>query len=138
MFIMFRTRAWVPGCLSRGAWAASPGLLGCLPGAPWGGVPAQSTRARTWRTPLGIASKLMSISISIFDRFGLHLGCLLGVMLGHFGALVGPSWSWDRLRTILSSKKRFGTKYYVFQYFWGLRAPTWRPQSDQDRSKTGP
>ena len=31
-FFMFRTRAWVPGGLSRGAWAPSLGSLGRLPG----------------------------------------------------------------------------------------------------------
>ena len=47
MIFVFRTRTCVPGCLggrSRGAWAASPGSLGRLPGAPWGGVPAQCLR----------------------------------------------------------------------------------------------
>ena len=53
---MFRTRAWVPGGLggrSRGAWAASPGLLGRLPGAPWGGGPGPNYKAQNVLSPLG-------------------------------------------------------------------------------------
>ena len=55
--------------------------------------------------PFGFASKLMSILISIFGRFGVDLGSLLGVIFAHLGALVGLSWSQNRLRTVLSSKK---------------------------------
>ena len=39
---MFRTRTWAPGCLggrSRGAWATSPGPLGCPPGWAQEGSP---------------------------------------------------------------------------------------------------
>ena len=55
MIFMFTTRTWVPGCLggrSRGAWAASPGSLGRLPGAPWGG-PGPNSSAQNWASPLG-------------------------------------------------------------------------------------
>ena len=108
MFYVYRTRAWVPGCLggrSREAWAASPGALGRIPGAPWGGVPAQCLRAVGRSAPLELASKIMSILMSIFGRFGVDLGSLLGVIFGHVGAFFGLSWSRKRLRTVLSSKK---------------------------------
>ena len=107
-FYVFRTRTWVPGGLggrSRGAWAASPGSLGCLPGAPWGGVPAQTVRAVSRKALLVFASFFVSILMSFFDRLGVVLGSVLGVIFGHFGALVGQSWSQDRLRTVLTSKK---------------------------------
>ena len=56
MIFVFRTRTWVPGCLgerSRGAWAASPGPLGRLPGAPWGGGPDPNSSAQKVASPLG-------------------------------------------------------------------------------------
>ena len=93
----------MPGSLSRGAWAASLGSLGRLPG---GGSRAQTTRTTLTHRPFGFASKFMSILMSIFDRFGIDLGSVLRVMFGHLGALVGQSWSQSRLRTILISKKR--------------------------------
>ena len=40
-----------------------------------------------------------------FDRFGVDLGSVLGVIVGPFGALVGQSWSQSCLRTVLTSKK---------------------------------
>ena len=70
MIFMFRTRAWVPGCLggrSRGAWAASPGSLGRLPGAPGGGFPIQTTRPSSPRRPLGFASKIVIKNDIAFD-----------------------------------------------------------------------
>ena len=76
--------------------------MGRLPG---GGVPAQSLRTDPCPTPLVFASKFMSILMSVLGRFGLDLGSLLGVIFAPFGALVGLSWSQNRLRTILSSKK---------------------------------
>ena len=96
------------GCLggrSRGAWAASPGLLGHVPGGPRGGVPAESLKPVGRRASLGFASKIISILMSIFGRLGVHLGSLLGVIFGHVGAFFGPSWSRNRLRIDLSSKK---------------------------------
>ena len=74
-------------------------------GAPWGGVPDQTPRARTGQALLVWASFFMTILTSIFDRLGVDLGCVLGVIFGHFGALVGQSWSQSRLRTVLTSKK---------------------------------
>ena len=88
----------VPGPPPLGPWGASLG-------APWGGVPAQCLRARTAPAFLVLASFYMLILMSIFDRLGVDLGFVLGVIFGHFGALVGQSWSQDRLRTVLSSKK---------------------------------
>ena len=41
----------------------------------------------------------------VLGRFGVDLGPLLGVIFGHVGAFFGPSWSQNRLRTVLTSKK---------------------------------
>ena len=87
-----------PGPPPLGPWGTSQG-------APRGGVPAESLRVVGRRAPLGFASKIMSILMSIFGRLGVHLGSLLGVIFGHVGAFFGPSWSRNRLRTDLSSKK---------------------------------
>ena len=86
-------------------WGASRGVPGRLPGAPWGGVPAQCLRVRTTSALLDLASFFMTILTSIFDRLGVDLGSVLGVIFGRFGALVGQSWSQSRLRTVLTSKK---------------------------------
>ena len=129
------------GCLggrSRGAWAASPGLLGRLPGAPGGGSRPQTTRPNPVYRPSELASKFMSILMSIFGRLGVDLGPLFRVISGHVGAFFGPSWSRNRLGTVLSSKKSLFTKHYVFQYFWTKMYPKMGPRSTQDRSKTGP
>ena len=82
------------------------GRLPWVPGAaPWGGVPPQCLRANVCYALLVLASFFMSILTSIFDRLGVDLGSVLGVIFGHFGALVGQSWSQSRLRTVLTSKK---------------------------------
>ena len=70
-----------------------------------GGVPAQCLRVRSGHALLDLASFFMTILTSIFDRLGVDLGSVLGVIFGRFGALVGQSWSQDRLRTVLTSKK---------------------------------
>ena len=140
-FYVFTTCARVPGGLggrSRGAWAASPGLLGRIPGAPRGGSRPQTTRPKVTPRPFKFASKFMSILMSIFGRFGVDLGSLLGVMFGHVGAFFGPSWSRNRLRTVLSSKKRLFTKPFKTNGFRRFFAPRWRPKTTEDRSKTGP
>ena len=90
---MFRTRTWVPGRRSRGAWAASPRLLGHVPAGPGRGVPAESLQPVGGHASRGFASKIISILMSIFGRLGVHLGSLLGVIFGHVVAFFGPSWS---------------------------------------------
>ena len=52
----------------------------------------------------------MMILMSILGRYGVDLGSLLGVIFAPLGAFFGPSWSRNRLRTDLSSKKLFCTK----------------------------
>ena len=79
-----------------GAWGPSGGLRG--------GVPAQCLQLSTGQGLLVLASFFTSIWMSIFDRLGVDLGSVLGVMFGHFGALVGQSWSQDRLGIDSSSK----------------------------------
>ena len=79
-----------PGPPPLGPWGASRGV-------PGGGVPTQCPRVRTWRALLVLASFFMTIFTSIFDRLGVDLGSVLGVIFTHFGALVGQSWSQDRL-----------------------------------------
>ena len=94
-FVFRRRGAWVPGCLggrSREAWAAPPGCLGRIPVAPRGMVPARCLRPVGRHAPLELVSKIMSILMSIFGRFGLDLGFLLGVMLGSCWRLFRPKW----------------------------------------------
>ena len=67
------------------------------PLGPWGGDPAQCPRARTGKALLALASFFMRILMSIFDRLGVDLGSVLGVIFGHVGTLVGQSWSQDGL-----------------------------------------
>ena len=90
-----------PGPPPVGSWGASQGLPGGGPGPKLqGSIPLTSTcRSFTF------ALKFMSILMSIFGRFGVDLEPLLGVIFGPFGALFGLSWSRNRLRTVLSSKK---------------------------------
>ena len=42
--------------------------------------------------------------MSIWGRFGIDLGSLLGVIFAPLGAFFGPSWARNRLRTVSSSK----------------------------------
>ena len=90
-----------PGPPPLGPWGASRGLPGGGPGPKLQGP----ISLNPGRGPFGFASKFMSILMSILGRFGLDLGPLLGVIFGDVGAFFGPSWSRNRLRTILSSKK---------------------------------
>ena len=87
-----------PGPPPLGPWGASQGV-------PGGGVPARGLRVRNGQALLVLASFFMTILTSIFDRLGVDLGSVLGVIFGRFGALVGQSWSQSRLRTVLTSKK---------------------------------
>ena len=79
---MFRTRTWVPGCLggrSRGAWAASPGLLGRLPGAPRGGVPAPNYKGQSPPSTLRIRIKNhVDFDVDIWSLWGRSWGPLGG------------------------------------------------------------
>ena len=129
------------GCLggrSRGAWAASPGLLGHVSGGPRGGVPAESLQIVGGYASRGFASKMMSILMSIFSRLGVHLGSLLGVIFGHVGAFFGQSWSRNRFRTVLFLKKVFVHETVYNKLCQALFRSTWRPKTTQDRSKRGP
>ena len=78
--------------------------------------------------------------MSIFDRLGVDLGSVLGVIFGRFGALIGQSWSQSRLRTVLTSKKRLFTKPFKttgFRRFLAQdgapRRPKIAPRRVQDR-----
>ena len=105
MIFMFRTRTWVPGRAVPWGLGRSPWAPGARPRGSQGGVPAESLRVVGRSASRGFASKIMSILMSIFGRLGVHLGSLLGVIFGHVGAFFGPSWSRNRLRIDLSSKK---------------------------------
>ena len=92
------------GCL--GAAPVPCGPPPRAPGAPpWGGSRPQSTKPNPWPTLLVFASKFRSILMSVWGRFGVDLGPLWGVIFAPFGALVALSWSQNRLRNVLSSKK---------------------------------
>ena len=79
-----------PGPPPLGPWGASRGV-------PGGGVPEQCLRAVSWTALLVLASFFISILKSNFDRLGVDLGSVWGVIFGHVRALVGQSWSQDRL-----------------------------------------
>ena len=91
----------VPGPPPLGSWGASQELPGGGPGPKLQG-PITVTLTRG---PFDFASKFMSILVSIFGRFGVDLGSLLGVIFGQVDAFFGPSWSRNHLRIVLSSKK---------------------------------
>ena len=55
------------------------------------------SKAQKVASPLGFGIVFYVDVDSIFDRLGVHLGSLLGLIFGHVGALVGQSWSQDRL-----------------------------------------
>ena len=75
-----------------------PGPPPLGPGGASRGVPGGGSRpARRCQALLVLASFFMTILTSIFDRLGVDLGSVLGVIFGRFGALVGQSWSQDRL-----------------------------------------
>ena len=114
MILLFLCLERAHGCL--GAWEGGPVVPGPPPLGPWGasqGVPGGGPAPKLQGSlpvtsgcrPFGFASKFMSIRVSIFGRLGVDLGSLLGVIFGHVGAFFGPSWSRNRLGTVLSSKK---------------------------------
>ena len=91
-------------CLGAGPVSLGPPLQGPR-GASQGGVWAQCLKPNPGPALLVLASKLMTILMSIWGRLGVALGSLLGVTFAPLGAFFGPSWSRNRLRTVLSSKK---------------------------------
>ena len=117
------------------AWGGSRGSLV--------GVPAPNYKGQFRRIPptspprpFKFASKFMSILMSIFGRFGVDLGSLLAVIFGQVGAFFDPSWSWNRLRTVLSSKKYLFTKplnKYVFRHFFAQDGAPKQPKIAQRR-----
>ena len=130
------------GCLggrSRGAWAAPPGPLGHVPGGPRGGGPAESLQVVGGRASRGFASKIMSILMSIFGRLGVHLGSLLGVMLGSCWRLFRPKWVPDPSSNRLIIEKVICHETLRFPMFFGQDGlqdgAKIDPRSLQDRSK---
>ena len=129
-----------PGPPPLCSWGASQEL-------PGGGVPAPNykgqlgpIRATSGCRPFEFASKFMSILMSMFGRFGVDLEPLLGLIFDHVGAFFGPSWSRNRLRTVLSSKKCFlSTKPFEingFRRFFAQDGAPKRPKAPrrvQDR-----
>ena len=81
--------------------------------------PRSSPNRPKIRRPFKFASKFMSILISLFGRFGVDLGSFLGVIFGHVGAFFDPSWSRNRLRTVLSSKKMIVRETLRFLLLFG-------------------
>ena len=146
MIFMFRTRTWVPGCLggrSRGAWAASPGLLGRLPGAPQGGSRPQTTRPNPVYRPFEFASKFMSMFMSIFGHSGLDLGSLWGsfsVMLAPFSAQVGLGTDFEPtyLRKIDFQRNITFSNGFCSKLTprWGQERPKIAPRPVQDRRRS--
>ena len=82
-----------------------PWVPGASPGGSLGGGPGPMSAGQKSVSPLGFRIVFCIDFVSIFDRLGVDLGSVLGVIFGHFGALVGQSWSQSRLRTVLTSKK---------------------------------
>ena len=114
-FDLFNVFERVHACLWRGQgdpWA---------PGAPSRGSPgrvlAQTTSLSACHAPLVIASKLVLILISLFDRLGVGLCSVWRSCWGRLGTFVGPSWSQNRLQTVLTSKNIIVAKYDCFNSF---------------------
>ena len=120
-------------------WGTSPGSLGRLPGAPWGGVPAQCLRPVSCTALSVFASFFISILMLIFDRLGVDLGSVFGVSFGRFGALVGQSCSQNRLRIVLASKTYVHEALLgfllIFDVFFTQDGGPRRPKIAQDGTK---
>ena len=123
-----------PGPPPLGPWGISQGLPGGNTGPKLqGSLPANSGHFQL--STLWIRIKIyVDFDVDFMGRFGIDLGSLFGIIFGHVGAFFGPSWSRNRLRTVLSSKKRLFTKHYVFRHFLAKWAPRW----GQDRPKVAP
>jgi hypothetical protein len=80
-----------PWGASRGAWAVFPGSLGRLPGGPWEGSRPNVLGPEGGEPSWFWHRFFITILISIFDRLGVDLNSVLGVIFGRFGALVGQS-----------------------------------------------
>ena len=121
-----------PGPPPLGPWGTSQG-------APRGGVPAECLRLVGGYASLGFASKIMSILMSIFGRLGVHLGSLLGVMLGSCWRLFRPKWVPDPSSNRLIIEKVICHETLRFPMFFGQDGPQdgakIDPRSLQDRSK---
>ena len=123
---MYRTRAWVPGCLagrSRGVPGRLPWALGRALGAPRERFPAQCLRPTYGHAPLGFASQIISMLMWKFCHLGSILGRSWESYWDHVAAFFIPSWSRTRLRTALSAKKLLFTKHYVFLWFLTKSGP---------------
>ena len=88
-FFFFRPHAWVPGS-GLGGLASPLGPWGASRELPGGGLPAQATRATFQCLPFRCASKLMSMLISFFGRFGVRFGSVLGPCSRLCSAQLGP------------------------------------------------
>ena len=73
-----------PGPPPLGPWGTSQGLPAGGPGPKLQGPIPVSFSCR----PFELASKLMSFLMSIFDRFGVDLGPLLGIIFGSLASFV--------------------------------------------------
>ena len=126
-----------PGPPPLGSWGASQGLPGGGPGPKLQG----SIRVTSPPRPIGFASKFMSILMTIFGRFGLDLGSLLGVIFGHVGAFsaqVGPGTIFEPsyLRKCDCSRNMLFANTFVCQKLtsrWGQDRPKIVPRRVQDR-----
>ena len=97
--------AWVPGRAVPWGLGRLPWVPGAPPRGCPGGRPDPMSADQKSPSPLGFGIVFYDDFDIIFDRLGVELGSVLGVIFGRFGALVGQSWSQSRLRTVLTSKK---------------------------------
>ena len=137
---MFRTRAWVPGCLRAVPWCQ--GRLPWAPGAPLGG--SQGAPGPKLQGPLSVTSpcRPFQIGIKIYVDFWFRClivwGSILGASWGSFSVMLAPFSAQVGLGTVFEStylrKSVFFTKYCVFQRFFTQIDPKMEPR----RSKMEP